>query len=338
MDARDIHSAMPAIRRGWTRWRTAAHLWIAGVWHRPARARRPRRCAGRAAARSRGGARARGAAGGGGRRRHLGRRAGIDAASHRGALDSRTGAGRTVAVLGTGIDVRIPSATPSCSRRCRVGRRALTQFEPGKQPRRGQFPTRNVVIAGLADVVVVVEAGLRRARCTRARDALALGRTVVALPGSHGTDTLLTRRRAAATAPRTCSRSLDGASRRRRCCRRIRGVSLRARIASRATWVSSRSAPGWRSAPVRRWWWISSLVDWLRALQAGVTSVEVNGSRQDRRRRRSNATPRPRGRPEAKERRRPRRSVRVRDEGARRRRVAGQGEDDQEVPRAPASP
>src|SRR4051812_49074566 len=88
---------------------------------------------------------------------------GIDAASHRGALDSAnlSRAGRTVAVLGTGIDVAYPERNAGLFDEIVASGGALvTQFAPGEQPRKGSFPTRNVVIAGLADVVLVVEAGL----------------------------------------------------------------------------------------------------------------------------------------------------------------------------------
>jgi DNA processing protein len=128
---------------------------------------------------------------------------GIDAASHRGALDvaARDGAAKTVAVLGTGIDVAYPERNAGMFEEIVASGGALvTQFEPGSGPKRGSFPTRNVIIAGLADVVVVVEAGLASGTTHTVRAMHALGRTVAALPGSHGTDALILARGAVAVA------------------------------------------------------------------------------------------------------------------------------------------
>ena len=119
---------------------------------------------------------------------------GIDAASHRGALDSAgsDGVGHTVAVLGTGIDVAYPERNARMFDEIVASGGALvTQFEPGVQPRRQTFPVRNIVIAGLADVVVVVEAGMASGTTHTVRAMHSLGRPVAALPGSYGTDALI---------------------------------------------------------------------------------------------------------------------------------------------------
>jgi DNA processing protein len=114
---------------------------------------------------------------------------GIDAAAHRGALDV---GGVTVAVLGTGIDVVYPARNAELfDEIAGSGGALLTQFPPGAQPRPGMFPTRNKIIAALAELVVVVEAGERSGSLHTARAARLLGRTVVAVPGSPGTDGLL---------------------------------------------------------------------------------------------------------------------------------------------------
>jgi DNA processing protein len=128
---------------------------------------------------------------------------GVDAASHRGALDvaAHDGAAKTVAVLGTGIDVAYPERNASMFEEIVASGGALvTQFEPGSGPKKGSFPTRNVIIAGLADVVVVVEAGLASGTTHTVRAMHALGRTVAALPGSQGTDALIVARAAVAVA------------------------------------------------------------------------------------------------------------------------------------------
>jgi len=122
---------------------------------------------------------------------------GVDGAAHRGAIaagfaEAETGIGRTVAVLGNGIDVVYPDRHTELFAQIAQHGALLTQFPPGQRPRAGQFPTRNKVIAGLADVVVVVEASAQSGSLHTARAALAIGRTLVAVPGSAGTDLLLT--------------------------------------------------------------------------------------------------------------------------------------------------
>src|SRR5262249_39659695 len=89
---------------------------------------------------------------------------GVDGAAHRGAIaaaSARKGAsrvGKTVAVLGNGIDVVSPDRHAELFAEVARNGALLTQFPPGQKPRPGQFPTRNRVIAGLAELVVVVEA------------------------------------------------------------------------------------------------------------------------------------------------------------------------------------
>lgn len=114
---------------------------------------------------------------------------GVDGAAHRGAI---AGGGRTVAVLGNGIDVVYPDRHAELFAEVARSGALLTQFPPGQQPRPGQFPTRNKVIAALAEVVVVVEASLQSGSLHTAKAARAIGRPVVAVPGSAGTDLLLT--------------------------------------------------------------------------------------------------------------------------------------------------
>jgi DNA processing protein len=114
---------------------------------------------------------------------------GVDSEAHRGALDA---GGRTVAVLGTGIDVEYPVRHHELFARIRgSGGALITQFPPGSAPRRSAFPQRNKIIAALADLVVVVEAGEQSGSLHTARAALALGRRLAAVPGSPGADALL---------------------------------------------------------------------------------------------------------------------------------------------------
>ena len=80
---------------------------------------------------------------------------GIDAAAHRGALEV---GGRTVAVLGTGVDVPYPKANLSLYREIAEKGLLLSELRPGAHSHGGSFPTRNRIIAGLARLTIIVEA------------------------------------------------------------------------------------------------------------------------------------------------------------------------------------
>lgn len=99
---------------------------------------------------------------------------GIDRAAHEGALAT----GRTVAVLGTGIDVVYPAEHRELAGRI-VERGALvTEFPPGTTPRAWHFPARNRIVSGLALATVVVEAGTGSGALITAEFALTQGRDV----------------------------------------------------------------------------------------------------------------------------------------------------------------
>lgn len=106
---------------------------------------------------------------------------GIDGAAHRAALD---GGGRTVAVLGSGVDVIYPSEHRSMAGEI-VGRGALvSEFLPGTPPLPGHFPRRNRIISGLSQGVVVVEGAEDSGALVTVDCALEQGREVFAVPGS----------------------------------------------------------------------------------------------------------------------------------------------------------
>ena len=119
---------------------------------------------------------------------------GIDAAAHRTALEE---GGNTVAVLGTGIDVPYPVGHRQLHRM--IGERGLLLSEnpPGARAYQGAFPKRNRIIAALAPLTIVVEAGFRSGAINTASQALALNRMVAAVPGpidseqSRGSNQLL---------------------------------------------------------------------------------------------------------------------------------------------------
>lgn len=105
---------------------------------------------------------------------------GIDSAAHRGAL--RAG-GRTIAVLGSGVDVIYPPENAGLARDIEASGAIVSQFAPGTRPLSGYFPARNRVIAGLSLGVVVVEAAEKSGSLITAGLAGELGREVMAVPG-----------------------------------------------------------------------------------------------------------------------------------------------------------
>lgn len=106
---------------------------------------------------------------------------GIDTVAHSAALAEGL---PTVAVLGTGVDVPYPAGNVALHGRIAAEGCVAAEAPPGSTATRGAFPRRNRIVAALADVVVVVEAGLQSGALITAGIAAELGRPVAAAPGS----------------------------------------------------------------------------------------------------------------------------------------------------------
>jgi DNA processing protein len=119
---------------------------------------------------------------------------GIDTAAHVGALEA---GGRTVAVLGSGIDRPYPRQNAELAEAVARTGALVSEFPPGSAAFKSNFPRRNRTIAGWSRLVVVVEAGERSGALITARVALEEGRDVMAVPGhpsvpaAAGTNALL---------------------------------------------------------------------------------------------------------------------------------------------------
>lgn len=105
---------------------------------------------------------------------------GVDAAAHAGALDAK---GRTVAILAGGPERPYPASKRWLHGQIARHGAVVSELPPGTSGRRWGFPARNRIIAALARVTVVVEAGERSGSLITAGIALELGRDVAAIPG-----------------------------------------------------------------------------------------------------------------------------------------------------------
>src|SRR3989475_1281573 len=105
---------------------------------------------------------------------------GIDSAAHQGALSAK---GRTVAVLGTGINLIFPSENAELFERIAANGAVITQFPFNRQADKQSFPIRNRIVAGMTLGTVVVEANLTSGALITSHFATEYGRQVFAVPG-----------------------------------------------------------------------------------------------------------------------------------------------------------
>ncbi len=119
---------------------------------------------------------------------------GIDTHAHKGALKEN---GRTIAVLGCGIDRVYPSENVYLIDKIITNGACISEFPIGTHPFAGNFPLRNRIISGLSDAILVVEATQRSGTFTTVEWALEQGKEIFAIPGniteetSKGTNKLI---------------------------------------------------------------------------------------------------------------------------------------------------
>lgn len=111
---------------------------------------------------------------------------GIDAVAHHVALES---GGRTVAVLGSGVDVIYPAEHRRLVERILESGAVISEQPPGAKPDAPNFPARNRIISGMSLAVVVVEAPIRSGALITANFAADQGREVFVVPGNVGNAT-----------------------------------------------------------------------------------------------------------------------------------------------------
>ena len=113
---------------------------------------------------------------------------GVDTIAHESALDAK---GRTIAVLGHGLDRIYPTQNEELAKRIIKNGCLMTKYEEGTIPFPQNFLARNQIIAGLSKAVLVIEGERRSGSLSTANHAANLGIEVFAIPGSGATDFLI---------------------------------------------------------------------------------------------------------------------------------------------------
>ena len=126
---------------------------------------------------------------------------GIDSIAHWGAIE---GHGRTIAVLGCGVDYCYPSTNKPLYKSLteKDGQAVVSEFFPGTKPETWRFPARNRIISGMSEALLVIEAGEQSGALITAQMAFEQNREVFAVPGrvdtpmSVGTNALIAKNQA----------------------------------------------------------------------------------------------------------------------------------------------
>lgn len=105
---------------------------------------------------------------------------GIDSQAHEGALSA---GGRTIGVLGTGIDITYPSSNKRIFELVKKQGLLLSEYPPKTTPETYHFPQRNRIISGISIAVIIVEAGSKSGALITARHAISQDRKLFAVPG-----------------------------------------------------------------------------------------------------------------------------------------------------------
>ncbi len=119
---------------------------------------------------------------------------GIDSMAHKGALD---GNGKTIAVLGCGLDIVYPPSNKGLRDEIINNGCIISEYPIGTPPYPANFPTRNRIISGISDAILVVESAKKSGTLITVGQALEQGRDVFAIPGninsvmSEGTNNLI---------------------------------------------------------------------------------------------------------------------------------------------------
>ena len=107
---------------------------------------------------------------------------GIDAVAHQAALET---SGKTVAVLGCGVDVIYPAANKNLYQNILANGAVVSEFPPAMPPLPGNFPSRNRIVSGMSLGTLVIEGGRKSGSLITASLAAEQGREVFAVPGSN---------------------------------------------------------------------------------------------------------------------------------------------------------
>jgi len=137
---------------------------------------------------------------------------GVDALAHQSALKA---GGRTIAVLGSGVDVIYPPEHRALADAIIENGAVISDYPLGTQPEGVNFPPRNRIISGLSLATIVIEAGDRSGALITADFAVEQGRDVFAVPGnvlspvSKGTNRLIQNGAYAMISPQDVLEALD---------------------------------------------------------------------------------------------------------------------------------